>query len=309
MLSHTLEHRGVNVPVANAVFFNGDRVEGSGNPVIERLSDIQKIAEILVSKFGSSINAWVFEAPSFNGPFAVYKELIPSVNKWGEPKSYSSVGFPASTSIISLLSTCLKEWQAKNVILKKQKQSFPVTISGSKSTCSPPRTFILGFSKGGTVLNQLVTELAFSDFKSHANLMQDKEKQTREDFLEIWEENQIIPNSKEAFLHSIAEIHYVDVGLNCAGAYLTDHDLIEKISMRLVEQDGTIRFVLHGTPRQWCDSKRVLIRTEKDKLLQSLEFEAQRTEGKLQVCERFYFADQPLNLQMHFEIIEVLDVS
>lgn len=97
------------VPVANAVFFNGDRVEGSGNPVIERLSDIQKIAEILVSKFGSSINAWVFEAPSFNGPFAVYKELIPSVNKWGEPKSYSSVGFPASTSIISLLSTCLKE--------------------------------------------------------------------------------------------------------------------------------------------------------------------------------------------------------
>ncbi|KAI9126544.1 hypothetical protein K1719_002140 [Acacia pycnantha] len=47
----------VQVPSANAVFFCGDRVEGTGNPVIEKLSDLQKISEILVSKFGHSINA------------------------------------------------------------------------------------------------------------------------------------------------------------------------------------------------------------------------------------------------------------
>ncbi len=77
--------------------------------MIERLSNLQKIAEILVSKFGGSVNAWVIEASIFNGPFAVYRDFIPSVNRWGEPKSYSPAGFPASTSTISLLSNCLKE--------------------------------------------------------------------------------------------------------------------------------------------------------------------------------------------------------
>lgn len=97
------------VPSANAVFFCGDRIEGTGNPVIERLSDLQKISETLVSKFGPSINAWVIEASAFNGPFAVYKEFIPSVNQYGEPKSYSPIGFPASTSTVSLLSNFLEE--------------------------------------------------------------------------------------------------------------------------------------------------------------------------------------------------------
>ncbi|CAJ1933528.1 unnamed protein product [Sphenostylis stenocarpa] len=32
--------------------------EGTSNPVIERLSNVQKLSEIVVSKFGSSINAW-----------------------------------------------------------------------------------------------------------------------------------------------------------------------------------------------------------------------------------------------------------
>lgn len=82
---------------------------GTGNPVIERLSDLQTIAQILVSKIGDSINTWVVEASIFNGSFAVYKDFIPSVNQWGEPKSYNPVGFPASRSAISLLSNFLEE--------------------------------------------------------------------------------------------------------------------------------------------------------------------------------------------------------
>lgn len=97
------------VPSANVIFFNGDRVEGTGNPVIERLSDLSRIAEVLVSKLGGSVNAWVIDASNFNGPFAIYKDFIPSVNKWGEPQSYDATGFPASTSIASLLSNCIKE--------------------------------------------------------------------------------------------------------------------------------------------------------------------------------------------------------
>lgn len=77
--------------------------------MIERLSDLQRVAEILVSKFGNSINAWVVEAPVFNGPFGVYKDFIPSVNENGEPEVYDAKEFPASSSIVLLLWNCLKE--------------------------------------------------------------------------------------------------------------------------------------------------------------------------------------------------------
>lgn len=101
----------------------------------------------------------------------------------------------------------------------------------------------------------------------------------------------------------------MDVGLNSAGAYITDQDVICRISKRVAKGGGGIRFVVHGTPRQWHDKRRVWIRNEKDKLVHLLESEAEHSEGKLRVCERFYFADRPSNLQMHFEIIENLDVS
>ena len=94
------------VPVANAIFFCG---EGTGNPVIERLSNLEKLSEIVVSKFGSLINAWVIEASVCNGHFAVYKDFILSMNQYGEPRSYDPMGFPASTSTVSLLSNCLEE--------------------------------------------------------------------------------------------------------------------------------------------------------------------------------------------------------
>ncbi|KAI3763549.1 hypothetical protein L2E82_13473 [Cichorium intybus] len=97
------------VPSMNAIFFNRDKVRGTGNTVIERLSDIEKIGEIIVSKLGENVNVWVIEASKFNSSFVVYKDFIPSVNKWGEPTSYDPTGFPASTSIVSLLSTSLTQ--------------------------------------------------------------------------------------------------------------------------------------------------------------------------------------------------------
>ncbi|KAL4600063.1 hypothetical protein ACB092_11G171100 [Castanea dentata] len=297
--------KNLAVPSANAIFFNGDRIEGTGIPVIERLSDLQNIAEILVSKFGGSINAWVVVASVFNGPFAVYKDFIPSVNQWGEPKSYSPVGFPASRTTVSLLSNCLEE--VKKIIPGRQKEQSPASISASH--LPQPKTFILGFSKGGTVLNQLVTELSFSDVRFTGNSPHTEEQSTSNKYSNFTEEIKIIPNTEEGLLNSITEIHYVDVGLNSSGAYLTDHDAIERISKRLTEGGKGIRFVLHGTPRQWCDSRRVWICNEKDKLVRMLESEADRSGGKLQVCERLYFAQRPPDLQMHFEIIENLDVN
>lgn len=186
--------------------------------------------------------------------------------------------------------------QLKTVISWRQQELLLASTSASKNY--PPRTLIFGFSKGGTVVNQLITELGFSE-----------EQPEHKEYSECKEEFQIIPSTIESLLNSISEVHYIDVGLNSAGAYITDHEVIEKISRALVQKKREMRFVLHGTPRQWCDSRRSWIRDEKDKLLHMLESQAERSGGKLQVFERFYLADCRPNLQMHFEIIEKLDVS
>nr|XP_025696547.1 pentatricopeptide repeat-containing protein At4g19890 isoform X1 [Arachis hypogaea]XP_025696549.1 pentatricopeptide repeat-containing protein At4g19890 isoform X1 [Arachis hypogaea] len=289
------ETRTLTVPEANAIFFCGDRVEGTGNQVIERLSDLQKLSEIIVSKFGSSINAWVIQASAFNGPFAVYKDFIPSVNQYGEPRSYQPTGFPASTSTVSLLSNCLEE------VRKVVSGTRGDTQSGCtpRSSVSRPKTFILGFSKGGTVVNQIVTELGSTEIASDANSPCSGQP----------EETCVVPKAKESLLNSITEIHYVDVGLNSTGAYLTNHHVFERITRRLIQGAPQLRFILHGTPRQWGNKQRDWIRNEKDEMLRLLESEAHKSEGKLKVHSRYYFADKPPDLQMHFEIIESLDVS
>lgn len=152
------------------------------------------------------------------------------------------------------------------------------------------------------MLNQFVSELGFIDCRN-------KQPASSSTF-NIQEETHIItPKTEESLLNSIAEIHYLDVGLNSSGAYINDENTIERISKRLTEESRVIRFVLHGTPRQWRDRDRVWIRNEKDKLVNLLKSESEKNGGCLQVCERFYFADKPPNMQMHFEIIECMDIS
>ncbi|PKI79086.1 hypothetical protein CRG98_000519 [Punica granatum] len=253
------------VPSVNAIFFNGDRVEGTRNPVIERLSDLQHLADVLVSKFGGSTNAWVIEASTFNGPFAVYKDFIPSVNRYGEPKEYSATGFPASASIISLLSKCIEKLVTELSSCDVTSSSYPYSIE---------------------VRQQFAGEAPTAVYASH-----------------------ILPTTKESFLGSMTDVHYVDVGLNSPGAYITDRDVISRISDRVARGAHPVQFFIHGTPRQWCDRERAWIPEEKDVLVGLLKSESLKVGGKLQVSERLYFSDRPRDLQMHFEIIEKLDVS
>lgn len=280
------------VPSANAIFFNGDRVEGTGNPVIERLSDLQNLASVVASKFGDSVNAWVIEASTFNGPFAVYQEFIPSVNNRGEPQYYKPDEFPASRSVVAVLTNFLEQL-GKDIVPKDHE------MSTSPWPSKIPSTFMVGFSKGGTVLNQLVTEYAFLDVK----FIGDQSSPSPV--------NSIIPSSSKSLLDSIREIHYVDVGLNSPGAYLTDKMVIKQMSRRMINISdvGRMRVMLHGTPRQWCDKRRDWIRQEKEEFARLLEFEAQNSEVKLKVSEKMYFAGMSPDLQMHFQIIEALDVS
>jgi len=168
------------------------------------------------------------------------------------------------------------------------------------SSC-PPRTIILGFSKGGVVANQLVTELSSWASESMKNLVDVSQLNPCH--------NLLVPTSASDVLSSISEFHYVDVGLNCAGAYITDQAVIKKIGDYVLHTGQNLRFVLHGTPRQWFDPNRSWIRKEKDIMLQLLRDEAKRCDGRLLVYEKMYFEGTPRSLLMHFEILEVMDIS
>lgn len=181
--------------------------------------------------------------------------------------------------------------------------------SAVSANIDTPRTIFIGFSKGGVVINQLLAEFANMNVKSATSSNEIEELPTLH-YPDIVGRNQVFPTSMGDFLSSIYEFHYVDVGLNKDGAYLTDQNVINKISEN-IHLPGThgIRIVLHGTPRQWCDERRPWIRDEKNRLVELLEAAAYVSEGKLQVTERFYFASKPRSLQMHFEVIESLDLS
>ncbi|KAM0934254.1 hypothetical protein DsansV1_C32g0222101 [Dioscorea sansibarensis] len=292
------------VPSVNAIFFYGDRVDRTGNPVIERLSDPQHIAQVLVSKLGTTANAWVIGASSFTGPFAVYKELVPSVDRFGDPNCYDPTGFPALTSTAAILAKAVQE--VETIISNGRSRPRTSDIHVLLSPTSRPKTVLLGFSKGGIVINQILTELAHLTPES-TGILADKKEPSIEVHHNIMDH--FCPTSKDSLLAGISEIHYVDVGLNSSGAYMNNQTTIKKALQCLLSYHSTIRFILHGTPRQWSDKNRQWIRKEKDILLQLLRTEADNSEDRIQVKERLYFDAMPPGLQMHFAIIEKLDVS
>lgn len=102
-------HRTKQVPSSNAIFLVGDRVENSGNDVIERLSQADNIASVLVSKLGATVNAWVVEPSHYCSNLACYQNLIPSLTASGEPMGYNPRGLPASAGLVSLLTDCLAQ--------------------------------------------------------------------------------------------------------------------------------------------------------------------------------------------------------
>lgn len=121
----------------------------------------------------------------------------------------------------------------------------------------------------------------------------------------------VLPSTVEEFLRGIVEVHYVDVGLNCRGAYQTDAHVLEGLATAARAREGGLLVAFHGTPRQWCDLGRRWVVEEKNKCRERLQDAASRhgAAAKLRVAETMYFPLRKPNLQMHFEIIEALIVS
>lgn len=63
--------------------------------------------------------------------------------------------------------------------------------------------------------------------------------------------NMLVPAIASGVLSSISKFHYVDFGLNCAGAYITDHAVIKGIPNYVCHTSSNLCIALHGIPRQW----------------------------------------------------------
>uniref|UniRef100_A0A453P7G5 Uncharacterized protein n=1 Tax=Aegilops tauschii subsp. strangulata TaxID=200361 RepID=A0A453P7G5_AEGTS len=273
--------KALAVPRANAILFTGDRVPGTGEPAIERLSDAAYLAKVLAGKLAGEANAWVVDAACFAGPFAVYRELVPAVDTVGDPERYDPTGLPAAAGVASILAHCIREIQ--NKVMRGSLNDSTGNQEPTASLLPPcaPKTIILGFSKGGVVVNQLVAELSYWASKSAKGSV-DVSRQNSA----LLTPDLLVPATASDILSSISEFHYLDVGLSCPGAYTTDHAVIKGIASYVSQTTDSLCFVLHGTPRQWSDPNRPWILAEKNTMLRLLQDEANKCEGRLTLSEK-----------------------
>eukprot|EP00899_Mesostigma_viride_P021602 jgi/Mesvir1/29443/Mv23023-RA.1 len=234
---------------------------------------------------------------------------------------------------------------------QQRQLAHPPSADGSTSSCSPPTysshypspwelpppVTLVGHSKGGIVLNQLLSEMA----SGGADVLA----------------------SAASFLSSVTSLHWVDAGLNCRGVFVTDPAVLAQVGDgrpptlapvavhplppgvhpsalpavantqgeggTRVSSDGTrghsegtsaphregggghgggslrppARLYLHGTPRSWEDRRRPWIPEEKRRFVAHL-----RDHG-VPVWEKLYFTGQPASMTMHFAVLDEMVVE
>jgi hypothetical protein len=84
------------------------------------------------------------------------------------------------------------------------------------------RWLLAGFSKGGICLNQILTDISA--------------------VVSLKNENE---NPLQAFCEGLCQVHYIDVGLNCPGAFITNPLVIKGL-----KNIGTCRIRMYATQRQ-----------------------------------------------------------
>jgi hypothetical protein len=133
-------------PAGVVVFFLGDRIESFGvDPAVTRLQDPSLVAQLLAGKFPGLAVAVVTPSRSEAG-CACYDHFFPKLTLTGEPLGYQGRTFKASEQLQSLL-------QAARLAPPPPQPCPPVTL--------------IGFSKGGVVLNQVRCAFVGHPFRTY----------------------------------------------------------------------------------------------------------------------------------------------
>lgn len=263
--------------------FHGDDCSKTNYSSVQYLSKPQTIANKIASKLVHA-DILVAHAKRYVGPFAVYESFISSLSSTGEPECYSGRDFSALSSLSCLLKEVMSKVESERNVSFSDSNSFEF-ISKPSQTFSGP-LLLFGFSKGGVVLNQILAEISC--------LLEPSCTQN-------------LSSSIFELVKQFKEIHFVDVGLNTLGAYLTDRKTLERLTKFMDVFDQSLDIYVHGTPKQWKDSSRPWIEEEKDIFVSTLQ---ELTEGQnFHVYEKFYFQNLEGNLQLHFQIFDELDLQ
>lgn len=160
-------------------------------------------------------------------------------------------------------------------------------LQGAGALPRPQSPLLLaGFSKGAVVLNQLLSELAWRSAEEGAG----------------WEAGAGWKagdgsSATLAWMHNLAEVHYLDAGLNTPGAYITSAPAWAALGRWRSAAGQGIVLRVHSSPRQREDAGRPWIREELRRML------AEARRAGVKGSEQKYCEGQEPSMAAHFEVL------
>ena len=237
-------------PTSCVLFFPGDDVAAADtHPDVLRLSSPTAQAAAAAARWPYALVVVV--TPSrHEGGYACFDHFLPGTTRSGEPLGTSPTGLPSLSQAASLLAS--GGWpaaSAEEAAACRAPVPLPGVRGGRETPPAPPPpptgpwppTRVIGFSKGGTIVSQLLSELACIGERGAEAAAADGAHPAATTLAE-----------------SIRSLLYIDSGLNCRGSHVTD----PSVATGLASLPHPPTLEIHGTSRQWRDARRPWLAAE-----------------------------------------------
>ncbi|TDH68737.1 hypothetical protein CCR75_006977 [Bremia lactucae] len=267
----------------NIIFFPGDVQDFQTNMATGPFADYsdyayESVAELLSKKFGNTCNVWIVRPHRFkHGAYSSFDNFL-TTNEYGAATKYDATG--SSTKHLASL------MQNTQILLRRQ--------GVNVSTVLPIR--LLGFSKGGIVLNQLVTELVRYSF----NKKRSNSGQVRH--------GSVFASTRQ-FFAAIQSIHWLDPGNGSLKGTMP----LEEAALAVLARYKQVNYLwflcvhlqlfVHVTPYQYNSRDRAWIKTEVENFIKKMKLRG--ADSKLIV----YNEGGKGSLASHFHILNDFEVD
>jgi hypothetical protein len=219
------------------ILFPGDQLPDSLPTQLLELQDPLVQVEGLQQRFPLHTDFLVvFPSQMSRDGFSRYDQFLVSSSPTGEPSQY-----------IGNTGRALAELRR---IIDDHCQRIPAVAEiDDDDGCRQYRVDVVGFSKGGVVVNQIIAEMG-------CEVNGEQDRSTSDAWQWAW--------------RVLRGLHYVDAGLNSPGAYICEPEVIRGFSATRQQLRSNLFVTMTGTWRQWAEASRPWIRREADELFQLL---------------------------------------
>ncbi|KAE8904172.1 hypothetical protein PF005_g21678 [Phytophthora fragariae] len=257
----------------NVIFFPGDVQDFKMAMLAGPFADYsdyayEAVGELLSEKFGDTCNVWVVRPSRFkHGAYSSFDNFV-TTNEYGAATKYDPTVY-ATKHLASLMQNTQATLRLQGV---------------NVSTALPMH--LLGFSKGGIVLNQLVTELVRYSF----NTKRSNSGQIRQGSSFA---------STRQFFSAINSMHWLDSGNgSLEGAMPT-----EELALSVLSRYEQLRLFVHVTPYQYEARTRPWIKTEVNDFVNKMDLFG------ADIRLILYFEGDEGSLASHFHILQDFEVG